>query len=96
MTVAELMNQYECKPIRNCPGRFFLAVTSEISPQELLGPDIEVEEFHSLQARDTVLVVRLTDGGLITYRRADGSHLHTINTSEGFARKLAQLGIPIN
>jgi hypothetical protein len=94
MTVAELMNRYVSKPIRNCPGRFFLDVAPELSPSDLLGPDIEVEEFCSPQARDKVLVARLADGGLITYRRADGSHLHTINSSDGFARKLAQLGIP--
>ena len=94
MTVVELMNQYDCKPIRNCPGRFFLAVSPQLSPCELLGPDVEVKEFHSLQARDTVLVVQLADGGLISYRHADGSYLHTINTIDGFARKLAQLGIP--
>lgn len=46
-------------------------------------------------APDEVLVVPLNDGGIISYRRPDGSMLHTLNTAEGFARKLAQLGIEI-
>lgn len=51
---------------------------------------------HSIEAaKDTVLVAPFADGGLISYRRNDGSVLHTLNTSEGFARKLADLGIPL-
>lgn len=30
---------------------------------------------------------------LISYARADGSYCHTLGTAEGFARKLAALGI---
>jgi len=45
------------------------------------------------KARDTVLVAPLDRGGVISYQRADGSFVHTLNTPEGFARKLAQLGI---
>jgi hypothetical protein len=44
-------------------------------------------------ARDIVVVTPLRRGGLISYRREDGSWLHTLNTEEGFARKLAQLGL---
>ena len=44
-------------------------------------------------ARDPVHVAALDGGGLISYARPDGSWAHTLNTPEGFARKLAQLGI---
>jgi hypothetical protein len=44
-------------------------------------------------ARDPVIVARFEDGGLISYLRADGTYVHTLNTCEGLERKLAQLGI---
>jgi hypothetical protein len=44
-------------------------------------------------AKDPVIVTALDDGGLISYRKADGTYLHTLNTREGFERKLRQLGI---
>jgi hypothetical protein len=44
-------------------------------------------------ARDPVIVAPFEDGGLISYRKADGMFLHTLNTREGFERKLRQLGI---
>ena len=40
-----------------------------------------------------VVVIRFADGGLISYRKADGSYIHTLNTCDGLHRKLAQLGI---
>ena len=40
-----------------------------------------------------VVVLRFADGGLISYRKADGSYIHTLNTRDGLHRKLAQLGI---
>jgi len=46
-------------------------------------------------ARDQVLVVKLQDGGLISYLRSDGTILHTLNTTIGFERKLRQLGIDV-
>ena len=44
-------------------------------------------------AKDPVIVTPFEDGGLIWYRKADGTFLHTLNTREGFERKLRQLGI---
>ena len=61
-------------------------------PEALIGI-ADVREFHVSAAKDAVLVVRLIDGGLISYKRSDGSYLHTLNTAEGFARKLTKLGI---
>jgi hypothetical protein len=58
-------------------------------------PDAKAEQFRIAAARDAVVVVRLSDGGLISYSRADGTYVHTLNTADGFARKLAQLGITL-
>lgn len=44
-------------------------------------------------AKDPVIVTPFEDGGLISYRKADGMFLHTLNTRDGFERKLHQLGI---
>ena len=97
MTFDLLMRRWHCKPIRNCPGRFILSGTSpDLSPAELLGHEINTAQFHSEKARDLVIVAKLDQGGLISYKRADGSYLHSLNTPEGFQRKLAQLGIEID
>src|SRR5689334_9620925 len=94
MTFDEVMKARDWRPIRNCPGRYVLdGERADLRPQDILGDGIEVNEFKVEAAKDTVLVVQLDDGGLITYRRDDGSFLHTLNTPAGFRRKLAQLGI---
>ena len=94
MRVAELMNQWQWRPIRHCPGRFVLITGNQsLSFPELLGGNYPIHSFTCSSAKDTVLVVTFEDGGLISYARVDGSILHTLNTPEGFRRKLAQLGI---
>lgn len=94
MTFNELMARWSWKPIRNCPGRYVLkAAPAALSPADLLGPDIEASTFQVAGARDLVVVVALDEGGLISYKRTDGAYLHTLNTAEGFARKLLSLGI---
>lgn len=96
ITFDELAAKWELRPIRNCSGRFIILTSeTELSPQELLGNGVEIYTFNVATARDTVLVARLGGGGLISYRRADGTHLHTLNTGEGFERKLQDLGIEI-
>lgn len=80
--------------MRHCPGRFLLAgVRRDLPPEDLLGPGAELFEFDVEAARDKVLVAQLDEGGLISYKRADGTYLHTLNSSEGFSRKMLQLGI---
>ena len=61
----------------------------------LLGSDCRAQTFTSHAAKDRVLVVPLEDGGLISYAKPDGRFIHTLNTTEGFARKLSQLGISL-
>jgi hypothetical protein len=96
ITFNQLANRWELRPIRNCPGRFIIhTAAAELTPRELLGSEAAVETFKVSAARDTVLVAPLEGGGLISYRRPDGRHLHTLNTDEGFERKLLDLGIMI-
>jgi len=67
----------------------------ELTLRELLESEAEIGVFKISGARDTVLVARVDGGGLISYRRADGTHVHTLNTVQGFERKLLELGIKI-
>ncbi len=97
MTFDELLLKWNRKPIRNCPGRFLLVnVRPELSPEAVVGPAAAILEFRVEAARDRVVVARLDEGGLISYKRADGTYLHTLNNAEGFARKTLQLGIVLD
>lgn len=97
MSFDDLINRWSWRPIRNCQGRFVLDnAVSDLSMAELLGEDIEVSEFQVDAAKDAVLIARLNQGGIISYKRKDGSILHTLNTAEGFERKLRQLGIKLS
>ncbi len=94
VTFDELLLRWKWEPIRNCPGRFKLVgVNPDLPPEVLLAPGARLLELHSKAAPDTVIVARVEGGGLISYRRPDGTHLHTLNNAEGFSRKLRQLGI---
>jgi len=68
---------------------------AEMTLREVLGDEAEIQTFNVSSAKDTVLVARFAGGGVISYQRADGTHLHTLNTAEGFERKLHDLGIVI-
>jgi len=92
----ELWQRLDWKPIRNCPGRFILrGAVDDLSPKQLTSGELKVVEYRVAKAKDLVLVAALDKGGLISYKRADGSFLHTLNTPEGFRRKLQQLGIKL-
>jgi hypothetical protein len=96
MRFAELKAKWNWKPIHNCSGRYILCDAEGIlSPEDLLGHEVQLSEFRVDKARDIVLVARLGDGGLISYKRLDGTYLHTLNTVAGFERKLLQLGIEL-
>ncbi len=96
MTRRELHDRWQWRAIPNCPGRSVLVNEDRrLSFETLLGRQATVREFISQNARDRVLVVPLIDGGVISYVRDDGSIVHTLNTPEGFARKLADLGITL-
>jgi hypothetical protein len=94
LTFAALFAQWAWRPIPNCPGRFVLTEGPVTTPPEHIaagataGPDQVCAG-----ARDPVIVTPLDDGGLISYRKADGRFLHTLNTRDGLERKLTELGI---
>lgn len=95
-TFQDLWARWPWRPIRNCPGRFILPWTEQpISFEVLLDGSCHPQSFSSPVARDSVLVVPLEDSGLISYRQPDGRLIHTLNTAEGFSRKLQQLGIAL-
>lgn len=58
----------------------------------MAGLDIVLPVRSSSVARNPIVVARLPDGGLISYRKPDGMYLHTLATPEAFLRKLRQLG----
>jgi hypothetical protein len=94
LTFEHLMASRRWKPIRDCPGRFVLSLGDRnLPPQDLAGPGIEFREHRVSAARDIVIVGRFAEGGIISYKRSDGSYVHTLNTPEGFERKLHQLGL---
>ena len=95
-TFDQLANRWELRPIRNCPGRFIIhGMPAEMTLGEVLGSEDEIQAFKVSSAKDAVLVARVEGGGVISYQRADGTHIHTLNTAEGFERKLDDLGIKI-
>jgi hypothetical protein len=96
MSFDDLMNRWKWKPIRNCPGRFLLRqAPRNLSLTGLTGESVKAHEFSVDAAKDIVVVACLDQGGIISYKREDGTLLHTLNTAEGFARKLGQLGIKL-
>ena len=90
----DLKARWAWRPIPNCPGRFVLAEgPSEIPPNGLLPSAVELTEYTVAGARDPVVVAVFADGGLISYRKSNGTFLHTLNTKDGLERKLRELGI---
>ena len=80
--------------MRKCPGRYALASGPVVTPPEQIVPGATGSSEHVCStATDPVIVTPFEDGGLISYRRAGGLFLHTLNTREGFERKLRQLGV---
>jgi hypothetical protein len=94
MTFSALFDRWAWREIKNCPGRYGLAAGPVATPPEDMVPGaIGASEHVCGAARDPVIVTPFEDGGLISYRKANGTFLHTLNTREGFERKLRQLGI---
>jgi len=94
ITFDQLKVSWTWKPIPGCPGRFVLrGHPPDVTVKDLLGDDVDVRSFRVDTARDLVLVAPIEGGGLISYARPDGTFCHTLNTEEGFQRKLDQLGI---
>ena len=93
-TFDDLWSHQAWLDIPGCPGRYRLRERiSTRSPKDLVGGSTELQEYDVPSCRDTVLVAKLRGGGLISYRQSNETYVHTLNTPEGFARKLEQLGI---
>lgn len=103
MTFAEAFGRLSWRPIPGCPGRYVLrgGLREETFPELAAASPpgsgemtMRMTEHRSASAPDPVLVIRFEDGGgVISFRKPDGRHVHTLNTAEGFRRKLAMLGI---
>lgn len=94
MTFEQMRERHDWIPIRDCPGRFVVRGESgTLSLAELCGMDSGLRSYRSEKARDEIWIARLEGGGMLSYRRADGTWLHTLNTEEGLKRKVAQLGL---
>lgn len=93
VTFEALLAAHPWRPIRGCPGRWSLASTTP--PRALLGLDASAPRVahHVAAAPDPVVVAAFVGGGLISFDRGDGWFVHTLNTPEGFARKLDRLGL---
>ena len=91
----ELRALWSWRTIPNCPGRFVLVNDDKHIPLAALVSRSESAASHEVEGlNDRVIVLPVTGGGLISYARNDGTMLHTLNSPDGFARKLKQLGIP--
>lgn len=92
MTFERVLSLWDWRPIPGCPGRHKLP-RSTLSPAEIVDADLPVERHLVSGTKDPVLVVRLDDGGLISYEQQDGSFVHTLGDADGLARKLQRLGL---
>ena len=66
-----------------------------MTPSDVMTRRVDAAEYVVPGARDPVVVTSLADGGLISYRKPDGTYVHTLNSPAGFQRKLQQLGIDL-
>lgn len=91
----QLYDTHAWREIPNCPGRYVARdLDGRMTVAQLADSEIDdVKAFTTQKARDTVLVLKIPGGGIISYQRPDGSCLHTLNTDSGFFRKLTDLGI---
>ena len=95
MTFNDLISRYQCRPIPNCPGRFIIRNSGHLTVQDLCTSAVDTEEFAVDTVPDPVIICRFSGGGIISYRKADGTFVHTLNNIEGFKRKCRELGIKL-
>ena len=98
-----LWDYCEWKEIRNCPGRYTVRRRRDLArwpPERLLAaalggnvPPVSLWR-HRSGAKDAIHAVRFAGGGgLLTYARADGAFVHTLNTESGLLRKISALRV---
>lgn len=54
---------------------------------------MDIKTFSTDKAPDRVCIVILDNGGIISYKKDDGSFVHTLNNKAGFIRKLEKLDL---
>ncbi len=91
ITFESVYDAWPWRPIPGCPGRFVLSPAVFHGPPSGLCDGLENAEIVP-GAADPAVVIRFPGGGLLSYRKPDGSFVHTLNTAEGLARKLAEMG----
>jgi len=91
----DIFDKFQCRPIPGCPGRYIIKNSHHLSVKGICGTEAETEEFTSGSVPDPVIVCRFDDGGIISYRKPDGSFVHTLNNNEGFKRKCRDLDIQL-
>lgn len=90
--IVELRAAHANSEIYGCPGRWLLA-DQEMPLIELQAGALWWKSCLVPSAPDRVQVIRYAEGGIISYVKGKGRYIHTVNTEEGFRRKLAKLGI---
>ena len=96
-TFDALRARHHWQPIPRCPGRYVLRGTArDLSIEQVAGEALAVREYHVAATPDTVLVALFEGGGLISFRKPDGTVVHTLNTPDGLARRLGRLGIAVD
>lgn len=95
MKVDELLKRFEWDQIPNTNGRFTLRQKeSQLSVAALLDSDeLEIKQYPSTHPQETIHVVELEDGGLISYERKNSTFIHTLNSQSMFKKKQWELGI---
>ena len=88
-----LLQRFPHRQIRGCPGRWVLS-DHRIALISLAEGAVWTKQCDVESAHDRVYVVRLLSGGVISYQKDDLTFVHTVNSEEGFSRKLKMLGIP--
>lgn len=95
-TYASVVTTGRWRPMARCPGRSVWTGADDVPPVDVVGFESTVQVFRVASAPDPVHVVTFDDGGgLISYEKPDGTFVHTLNTPDGFTRKLTQLGISL-
>jgi hypothetical protein len=90
----DIFGKYQWREIRNCPGRYCAKdIPPNCTVSKLLEEPVTEQLQSSPRAKDFVIITPMEHGGIISFKRRDGSYLHTLNTPEGFARKRADLGL---
>ncbi|MBN2444973.1 MAG: hypothetical protein JXJ04_26700 [Spirochaetales bacterium] len=88
-----LSNSFKWKPIYGCPGRYILKEEGMFTLRDIIGNTCAICTYVTDKANDEVCIVVLRNGGIISYKKQDGSFVHTLNSREGFLRKLIMLDL---